>query len=364
MAAALILSGCAVYRFSSPDHPSKVAAGTLDAASGVAKEAAPGMRFHVAKVRGAVFGGNAGRLSITAQELNDCLSAHWPSLFSKSSEESAGIPLTVELGGSLPFYGLGAPPGDIGAEIGLMLLLGVMRMENDGSVSARLLVGNAEWAEKAHAAARYNSAVCCQPLLFPIAYPIVRVVPPRESDWPSDTHFGSLGYVNAERTQQIAVDLASVAILRAVAALKPPQIASIRNRALLTGKQVAAEKRLQEGAETYSAVADDGGAVTFAQTSHEFRPDSSPAARGIPDVVEQRYDERTRRGIVRADLTGCDAEAAYAHLTRRLIPAICETKNVVLDTSSPPPAHARFRTLGERKEADSGILAIEFEAIE
>lgn len=362
---ALLLAGCHVYRFSSPDFPTKVTLPTADW-----PDAPRGERFAVAKVRGSVGGGAAGKVTITPEELNRTLVRHWPELFAVPASGGARVvPLTVNLGGDLPFYGsAGGSGGDISLETGLYLVLGVVRTERTGCVTARILVENAVWSDKAGAVGKYNAAMCCQPLLFPVAYPLLQAIPPRESDWPVDTHFGSIAYADADRMQRIATDLAAVAVARAVTGLSEEQVRTIRGKALLTGDQLVARRRLAEGAQTKAAVGADGGgagnAVAWAGTAHEYRADGSLAARGIPDVLEQRYDPRTRKGVVRADLAGCDGEAAYRYLTGRLIPAICETKNIVLDVESPPPAGALYRTLKEERENGSGILAIEFEAVQ
>lgn len=356
LAACLLQGGCAVYRFSSPDHPSKIPLETVVAASHPGENGLP-TRFHIAKVRGTVFGGSAGRVSFSPEALNARLSSLWPKLFDAGETSGGSIPLTVELGGNLSLYSLGALAGDIGVEIALMLV-GILHMESEGEVTAKVLINNAVWSGVAKAEGQCNTAV--HVLMLPIPY----LLPPYQSDWPSDSHLGGLGYTNAKRTQQIAEDLASVAILKAVAGLTSQQIATMRSKVLLNEKQLASRKRLDEGAKTLAAVEASGDAVSFVETRHTFQFDSSLAARDIPEILEQRYDEQTRRGFVRADMKGCDPERAYRYLTQRLIPAICETKNVVLDVSSPPPSHALFKTLGERKEADSDVLAIEFEAIQ
>ena len=367
--AATLQAGCAVYRFVSPDHPSKVAlpaARALATGAEATEGGSRGERLRVAKIRGAVYGGAVGRIALSPDSINAVLSSHWPDLFDGGDD---ALPLTVEFGGNLPFYGsFGGRSGNFTTETALMLVLGVVRSKIDGYVTARILVENAVWSDKAGAVGKYNAAMCCQPLLFPVAYPLLQAIPPRESDWPVDTHFGSIAYADADRMQRIATDLAAVAVARAVTGLSEEQVRTIRGKALLTGDQLVARRRLAEGAQTKATVGADGGgagnAVAWAGTAHEYKADGSLAARGIPDVLEQRYDPRTRKGVVRADLAGCDGEAAYRYLTGRLIPAICETKNIVLDVESPPPAGALYRTLKEERENGSGILAIEFEAVQ
>lgn len=352
----MLLSGCSVYRFSSSDHPAKIPATTVAAASH-RDENGQTARFHVAKVRGTVFGGGAGRLSLSPEELNARLSDLWPTLFCEESAADDSIPLTIELGGSLPLYDFCPAPDDLAVQVGLMLV-GTLRSENNGVITARVMVGNAAWSDKARAKGTSNS--CINTLMLPLPY----LMPPYRSDWPSDSHLGGIGYTNTKKTQAIALDLAAVAVLRAVAGLSPQQIAAIRDKTLLDDAQLAAKKRLEQGAKTFSAVETSGDAVPYVETSHEFKADASLSARDIPDVIEQKYDDRTRRGFVRANMSGRDAELAYRFLTQRLIPAICETKNVVLDVSSPPPSNAQFMTLGERKEAEGDVLVIEFEAVQ
>lgn len=351
--AAAMLAGCTVYRFSSPDHPSRISAETVAAASR-RDDVGTGSRFTVAKVRGFVFRSGVGRLALSPETLNESLSSYWPSLFAESGA-GGGIPLTVEIGGDLSADG-GFAPGSFGVDIALMLV-GLVRMEYDVEVSARILVDNAVWSEKASAKGTCDAAMWALPL------PLPYLMPPYESDWPVEGNIGVMA-TDAGKTERIANDLASVAILKAVAALTPQQIADIKNKALLDKKQMGEKARLGEGTRTFAAVGSSGNAVSFAETSHEFKPDETPAARDIPEILEQRYDERTRRGIVRADMSGCAGDRAYRYLTERLIPAICETKNVVLDPDAPPPAHAKFKTLGERKEDGSHVLSIEFEAVE
>ena len=363
--AATLQAGCAVYRFVSPDHPSKVAlpaARALATGAEATEGGSRGERLRVAKIRGAVYGGAVGRIALSPDSINAVLSSHWPDLFDGGDD---ALPLTVEFGGNLPFYGsFGGRSGNFTTETALMLVLGVVRSKIDGYVTARILVENAVWSDKAKAVGTCNFSVCCQPLLFPVAYPLLQSIPPYGSDWPQDTHFGSIGYSNADRMQTIATDLAAVAAARAATALSSEQLATIRDKALLTREQLAARKRLGDGATTKSATGTAAGTIAWAETEHVFRADSSSAARGIPEIVEQRYDAKTRRGVVRADMADCDPDAAYRYLTERLIPAICETKNVVLDVDAPPPAHALFRTLKEEKEAGSDVLAIEFESLQ
>lgn len=363
-----------MYRFSSPDYPSKVslpAAAWLESlADGDGTSASRNERFSVAKVRGSIGGGFAGKTTITPDELNRTLARHWPDLFAgEAGGDMRAIPLTVNLGGELPFYGnVGGSGGDLAVDVSLFVFLGVMRSESKGSVTASILVENAVWSEKAKAAGKCNTAMCCQPLLFPVAYPLLQAIPPYESDWPADTHFGSIAYADADRQQRIATDLAAVAVARAVTGLLPEQLAAIRGKVLLTGDQVAARKCLSDGTQTRTALGEGGAgedsAVAWSESSHEFKEDGSLSTRGIPDILEQRYDSKTRKGLVRADVSGCDPDEAYRYLTGRLIPAICETKNIVLDVDAPPPAGALFRTLKEEKESGSGILAIEFEAVQ
>lgn len=363
--AAASLSGCTVYRFVSPDHPSKVVlpdACALATGAARAEGSSRGGKLRVAKIRGAVYGGAVGKIVLSADAVNAVLSTRWPECFDAGED---ALPLTVEFGGDLPFYGsFGGTDGDLGVETALLFVLGVMRTKSDGYVTARILVENAVWAEKGKATGTCNQATCLQPLLFPVAYPMLQAIPPYGTDWPQDSHFGSASYSDADRMQTIATDLAAVAVARAVTALSREQLATIRDKALLTREQLSARKRLDEGSTTKAATATVSGTVAWVETKHEFRADASPAARGIPEVVEQRYDEKSRRGVVRADMAGCDPDAAYRYLSEKLIPAICETKNVVLDIDAPPPAHALFRTLKEEKEEGSDVLAIEFEALQ
>ena len=370
---ALSAAGCSVYRFRSPDFPAKVSlpAPAFPAAEGgVAGVFSETARFSVEKVRGRVAGGAVGKTSITPDALNQALSSYWPDLFAEGSgTDGQVIPITVELGGELPFYGnFGGLDGDLAVDVALMLFLGVIRSENRGSVTARILVGNAVWSDAAKASGQCNMAICCQPLLLPVAYPLLQAIPPYASDWPQDAHFGSIAYVNADLQQQIATDLAAVAVARAVSGLLPGQIADLRSKALLTKEQIADQKRLSEGARTRTAIGDgpsgDGASVVWAESEHEFKADGRLPPRGIPEVLEQRYDIHTRKGFVRANVAGCDPEEAYRYLTGKLIPAICETKNVVLDLETPPPAHALFRTLKEESRHGSEILTIEFEALQ
>jgi hypothetical protein len=371
---ALSAAGCSVYRFRSPDFPAKVSlpAPAFPAAEGGDADAFPETaRFSVEKVRGRIAGGAVGKSSITPDALNHALSTYWPELFAEGSSGTDGqaIPITVELGGELPFYGnCGGMPGDLAAEVSLMLFLGVIRSENKGSVTARILVGDAVWSDEAKASGQCNMAICCQPLLLPVAYPILQAIPPYGSDWPQDAHFGSIAYANADLQQRIATDLAAVAVARAASGLLPGQIADLRNKALFTKEQIADQKRLSEGSRTRTAIGDgssgDGATVVWAESEHEFKADGRLPTRSIPEILEQRYDIHTRRGFVRANVAGCDPEEAYRYLTGRLIPAICETKNVVLDLETPPPAHALYRTLKEERGHGSEIFSIEFEALQ
>ncbi len=363
LAAAMFLGGCAVYRFSSPDHPSKIPPKTLAAAS--RNDGGRPLRFHVETICGTVFGGMAGRMSISADDLNACLATHWPALFDDGKTDESSLPITIEVGGELPFYSLGPPPGDIVVETGFLLLFGIIRGESEGEVTVKVLVDDALWSEKSGAKLRTNMAVCFQPLLFPVAYPLGLAIPPYASNWAADTHFGSLDQANTERSHKMACDLIAAAVLKAIAALSTDQVATIKGKAIRTDAQIASKKGLEAGAKTFETVGTEGRAVEFVKESHAFKADESQAARGIPEILEQRYDSLTGKGLVRANMRGCDDRAAYAYLTRQLIPAICETKNVVLEVDSPPPAHAKFRTLKEeRKEDGSGILSIEFVAVE
>lgn len=351
--AAAIQSGCAVYRYSSPDHPSKL----------VWKTPPGEERIRVKKIRGQLFAAAGGKVSVTADELNRTLASLWPDRF--SSEEDA-LPLSIRLEGRMPGFGpnnLGRSYGGFGSSFFFMMCLGVLRQESQGTVSASILVDHATWSRPGKASVERRVSICCQPLLFPVAYPLLRVLPPREADWPVDEHFGSIAYENADQMQRVAVDLAASAVAKAVQALSPDDLAAVRSRILLTGEQIAARQRLDEGATTFSVRTNaTDGAVAFSETGHEFK--EGTAGRGVPRVVEQRYDPATRRGFVAADLSECDPDKGYAYLTTRLIPAICETKNVVLSVDNPPPAHAEFRLLGEERDPESGIQTIEFEALQ
>jgi hypothetical protein len=351
----MLSSGCAIYRASSPDHPSKIV-WTKPPGSDV---------YRVGKIRGSIFSSRGGKASVTPEELNGTLADWWPERF---SSEEGSIALTVRLEGKLPGFGpnhLGHSYGDLGTSMCALLVLGVDRRESRGEVSAEVLVGDAIWSSPGKAQATELCLMCCQPLLFPVAYPLLRAFPPHGSDWPEDTHFGSISYSNPEREQRMAVDLAASAVAKAVQRLSPDELAAIRGSSLLTGRELSARKRLDEGSTTRAVKSEaTDGSVEFAETRHEFEADASVGSRFVPRIVEQRYDPATRRGLVEADLSECDPEKGYEYLTRRLIPAICETKNVVLSVDDPPPAHAEYRLLNERKNPNNGHQIIEFEALQ
>ncbi len=305
-----------------------------------------GSRFRIGRFEGTVvdrsesFSGTAtSGIACRLEEFSlDGLNAEFarrcPSLYAED-----GIPLFVRIEGLVP---------DISTDGLALTVLGRSRGDVEGTVRVSLYRADGEFGKGSE---RRVAVSYCE-ALTPVAW-----LPAGGDDLGSAFGpFESLEPVMRKALTSLVVDALLEQLARTPEGTLPADVGgTLRSKAEM--ERTAALDGLVVGTTDLA-----GGK----EAAHEFSVSFTNAPGRIPAILEQNYDDATRRGFVRADLSGCDRDAALGFLERRLVPAICASKAVVTDFGAPFPEGAQARILGRPKfqEDHPDVVRIDFEQIQ
>lgn len=181
--------------------------------------------------------------------------------------------------------------------------------------------------------------------------PVVEKKTRGDSLFVPDFHSGSPLH---EATLRIVAD----AVAEAICALPEGTFVSDAGAVPLSADEAATLRHLDGLVVKTFRIAPDG---TETVMEHAFRT-ALETTNAVPVVRSQRYDSRTLKGAVVADLEGCDEALARYFLVSRLIPQICATKGAVADFGKDFAPGAVFRITKET--TDGTLLSIEFVQIQ
>lgn len=328
-----VCSGCAATRYTSTETLANVRPSDTLVRS-----------FRVEHVSGSIVVGMSS-LDPSASDVNRLLHARFPTVF-HTREDS--IPIHVECSGSVPL--LGAEANDINPlEFGLFWIF-----RAKGTIKVSLLLDEKGNKRTVHVPFRKSRT---ESLLFP--WPLV--IPARRN-WP--TLYGR----DETGLHSVFSELVASGVVKALNRMSAEEMAKLVAGTHKTEEQKALLRWLTENpTKTFSVKVEDGDTV-FIESEHSYVPVPVDFAevRKLPEIVSQTFDAETRRGSVKADVTGCDERLALDYLLVRFVPAICKTKGVVFDPSAAPPGGAMYDILvHERKRKDGkDIVRIEFQTIQ
>ncbi len=330
------LAGCAATRFSSPEH-----------LSATKPSAALDHSFYVESVQGGIemrLAVDSQSVSPGAADINRLLRENYPAVFSK---KDGAVPLHVEYSGTV------APLGTEAKEFNPLIIPFFWRYRTGGKIAVGILLDNQ--GRKRIARIPYQRTRTESLLFWPLLVP-------GEHDWPV-----SWGIVpDTAALHPVFADLIAAGVVKALNRMDAGELGLLAAQAHQTEEQKRLLAWLTDGPGITVSVGEDGTASVATEHEYVAVPVDMGAARALPKIMEQRYDDDSRTGIVRADASGCDAAQAVDWLTTRLIPAICRTKGVVFDPEGLPPAGARFRVLELEQETENGkdCINIRFQAVE
>jgi hypothetical protein len=323
-------------RFSSPEH-----------LAAVKPPAALDHSFYVESAHGEIrmqLALGAQSVSPGAADINRLLREHCPEVFSK---KDGAVPLHVEYSGTV------APVGTEVEEFNPLILPLFWRYRTGGKITVEILLDNQ--GRKRLVRVPYQRTRTESLLFWPLLVP-------GDHDWP--VIWGV--FPGTGDMHPVFADLIAAGVVKALGRMDAGELALLAAQAHQTEEQKRLIAWLTAGASVTVSVGEDR--KTFVETEHRYVavPVDMGAARALPQIVEQRYDDDTRNGSVVADVSRCDAAQAVDWLTTRLIPAICRTKGVVFDPEEIPPEGARFRVLELEQETKDGkdCIEIRFQSVE
>lgn len=290
--------------------------------------------------------GNAA-VRIPKSSVNRLLEERFPRSFDRSWQS---VPLHVVCSGTIPVSPMETDDRNL---FDFVASLVFYRHADRGSLRIEILLDGD--VGKATSTVDYSRS---HSLSFPS--PLAALVPGK-GDWRTIRSIHPSG----DDCQEVLADLVAAGIVKALNGMDAGQLASLRSQRHLTDAQRAALASLEAGAPTTVAVRDTEGGPVFVEAKNEYEvaPVDATARIRLPAVVEQRYDADSRMGVVVADVAGCEPQRAEDYLVRRLIPAICRTKNVVFSLSDGPSAGGMFKIIEDHTETNH-VRTIRFQAIQ